>query len=37
VTEADITATCGHGILNIRVLMPNETAPELTKIAVETA
>jgi HSP20 family protein len=37
VTEADIRASYKHGILEIRVPMPEETTPEPTKVPVETA
>jgi HSP20 family molecular chaperone IbpA len=37
VTEADIRATYRDGILEIRVPMPEETAPEPMKVPVETA
>jgi HSP20 family protein len=37
VTEADIKATYNHGILEIRVPMPEAKEPEPTKIPVETA
>jgi HSP20 family protein len=37
VTEADITASYKHGILEIRIPMPEAKEPESTKIPVETA
>lgn len=37
VTEADITATYRHGILEVRVQMPKAAEPEATKIPVKTA